>query len=314
MPAAGKTIIIGTRGSKLALCQAEWVRDRLRETAPDHSFELRVIKTRGDKILDTPLAKIGGKGLFVKEIEEALLNGGIDLAVHSMKDMPSEIPAGLCVGAVPPRETPCDALISRGHIPFADLPAGARVGTSSLRRASQLSHLRPDITIVPLRGNIDTRLGKLETGEMDAIILAAAGLTRLGLADRITEYLDRGVMLPAVAQGALCVEIRSADERITPLVDFLNHAASRTTATAERAFLHRLEGGCQVPIAGLAALEDGTVVLEGLVADVDGTTMIRDRVSGPADTAAELGVELADRLLAAGGREILEALMAQDKE
>ncbi|MFO8047925.1 MAG: hydroxymethylbilane synthase [Desulfosudaceae bacterium] len=312
MPSSNKEIIIGTRGSKLALCQANWVKDRLREKFPERDCRLRVIKTRGDKIIDTPLAKIGGKGLFVKEIEEALLNREIDLAVHSMKDMPSAIPEGLSVGAVPRRESPCDALISAGHTGFSDLPPGVRVGTSSLRRASQLCHARPDVVIVPLRGNVDTRLSKLEQRQMDAIILAAAGLTRLGLADRITEQLDQEVVLPAVAQGALCLEIRTNDEIVLPLVETLDHADSRTAVTAERAFLHRLEGGCQVPIAGLATVVGETLSMRGLVADLSGTTIIRDAVTGPRDKAAELGINLADKLLAAGAGEILSALMEAD--
>ncbi|MDY6903935.1 MAG: hydroxymethylbilane synthase [Thermodesulfobacteriota bacterium] len=303
------SIKIGTRGSKLALWQAEWVKARLEENCPQCRAELVVIKTRGDKILDTPLAKIGGKGLFVKEIEEALLDGRIDLAVHSMKDMPGDIPPGLCIGAVPDRETPFDALIASNQTPFPDLPGGARIGTSSLRRASQLLYTRPDLTIVPLRGNIDTRLSKLDSGEMDAVILAAAGLTRLGFGNRITQYMDKTVMLPAVAQGALCIEIRENDLLIQPIVSTLEHRETRIAVTGERAFLRRLEGGCQVPMAAFAEIDGNTVSIEGLVADLDGSRLIRDHVSGNPEAAAELGVELAEKLLSVGAREILDTIM-----
>ncbi|MDY6824105.1 MAG: hydroxymethylbilane synthase [Thermodesulfobacteriota bacterium] len=306
-------IRIGTRGSKLALWQAEWVKARLEENCPQCRAELAVIKTRGDKILDTPLAKIGGKGLFVKEIEEALLDGRVDLAVHSMKDMPGEIPQGLCIGAVPVRETPYDALISRNHIRFDDLPEGACIGTSSLRRSSQLRHIRPDIAIAPLRGNIDTRLSKLETGEMDAVILAAAGLTRLGFGDRITEHMDQTHMLPAVAQGALCVEIRENDPDIQPIVDTLEHRETRIAVTGERAFLRRLEGGCQVPMAAFARLDGDRISIDGLVADLDGSRVIKDSVAGTTDRAADLGIELAEKLLAAGAGEILNSIIENNE-
>jgi hydroxymethylbilane synthase len=224
---AGGTITIGTRGSQLALWQANWVKDALESHHPDLTVNLATIKTKGDKILDVPLAKVGGKGLFVKEIEEALLNGRIDLAVHSMKDMPADIPVGLCIGAIPEREEPHDVLIARSGQPLDRLVHGARVGTSSLRRSAQLLRARPDIVIVPLRGNLDTRLKKLESGSMDAIVLAAAGVRRLGLADRITEIIDGSVMLPAVGQGALCIEIRENDPRIAPLVAVLDHSSTR---------------------------------------------------------------------------------------
>ncbi len=233
---AGSTITIGTRGSQLALWQANWVKDAIRSQHPDLAVELAIIKTKGDKILDVPLAKVGGKGLFVKEIEEALLVGRIDLAVHSMKDMPAEIPAGLCIGAIPEREEPRDVLITRSGLRLDRLKQGARVGTSSLRRPAQLLYVRPDITIVPLRGNLDTRLKKLESECMDAIVLAAAGVRRLGLEDRITQILDEAIMLPAVGQGALCIEIREGDPRVAPMVAHMDDLASRSGDGRTRVF------------------------------------------------------------------------------
>jgi len=305
-----QTIRIGTRGSQLALWQSEWVKSRLLETFPGCSVELEVIKTTGDKITDVPLAKVGGKGLFVKEIEEALLAGRVDLAVHSMKDMPTELPPGLCIGAVPMRENPRDALVSRSNMAFPDLPRSARVGTSSLRRASQILHIRPDIEIVPLRGNIDTRLRKLDTGDMDAVILAAAGLLRLGFEKRITQYLDTSIMLPAVAQGALCIETRENDGAVA-MVKPLNHDGTHTAIIAERAFLKRLEGGCQVPMAAFAQIDGQTISIRGLVADVDGKTVVQSTVSGPCRAAADLGTRLAEDLLQQGAKQILETLTGQ---
>ena len=250
-----KIIKIGTRGSKLALWQANWVKTALTAGHPSLSVELVPIKTKGDKILDVALAKVGGKGLFVKEIEEALLNGHIDLAVHSMKDMPAEIPDGLCIGAIPRRETPQDVLISRKGLPLSQLGQNARIGTSSLRRTAQLLYVRPDLVILPLRGNLDTRLKKLEAENLDAIILAAAGVKRLGIEYRITEYLDEKVMLPAVGQGALCIEIRENDPEVESITTLLEHHETRTVVMGERAFLNRLEGGCQVPIAAHGKIE-----------------------------------------------------------
>ena len=303
-----KTIKIGTRGSKLALWQANWVKSALNAGNTSIAVELVPIKTKGDKIQDVPLAKVGGKGLFVKEIEDALLNGRIDLAVHSMKDMPSEIPDGLCVGAIPEREIPQDVLISKKGLLLHDLMPGARIGTSSLRRSSQLLHARPDLVILPLRGNLDTRLKKLETENLDAIILAAAGVKRLGLENRITEYLDENVMLPAVGQGALCIEIRQNDPEIEPIIAALNHQQSWTVVMGERAFLNRLEGGCQVPIAAHGKIEKNTFTLCGLVASVDGTTVIKETLSGHEDSSESIGVNLADRLLSMGAKTIMENL------
>ena len=303
-----RPIIIGTRGSQLALWQANWVRSALGKRFPDATVELEVIKTKGDKILDVALAKVGGKGLFVKEIEEALLSGRIDVAVHSMKDMPADIPEGLCIGAVPERENPLDVLITRTGGGLSALPQGARVGTSSLRRGAQLRHRRPDLRICTLRGNLDTRLRKLETENLDAIVLAAAGVRRMGLAERVSEYLAADVMLPAVGQGALCIEVRREDDRIAPLAAALDHSATRTVVAGERAFLKRLEGGCQVPIAAHGTLDGGQLTLAGLVAGVDGKPLIRQSHSGPAAAPETIGIELAERLLSLGAREILETL------
>ncbi len=305
-----KTIKIGTRGSLLALWQADWVKDALLAHHADLNIELVIIKTKGDKILDTPLAKVGGKGLFVKEIETAMLDAEIDLAVHSMKDMPAFIPEGLQIGAIPLRENPHDVLISHPRNPCAlsQLDDSARIGTCSLRRAAQLLHFRPDFKIVPLRGNLGTRLKKLESENMDAIVLAAAGVLRLELADRITEYLDEAIMLPAVGQGALCIESRSDDPVIEPLIRHLNHPSTHLVVTGERAFLNHLEGGCQVPIAAHGHTDGQTFTLTGLVAAADGQTLIKDTVSGPAQNSASIGVELAQHLLAQGARTILDEL------
>lgn len=307
----GATVTIGTRGSKLALWQANWIKARIEELHPGTSVVLEIIKTKGDKILDVPLAKVGGKGLFVKEIEEALLDGRIDIAVHSMKDMPAEIPAGLCIGAVPERETPVDVLIARENKALRELGPSPRIGTSSLRRAAQLRLCRPDVRITPLRGNLDTRMRKLDEGEMDAIVLAAAGVKRLGLADRVTEYLAPDIMLPAVGQGALCVETRVDDPKIGPVIRPLEHAVSRWAVLAERAFLAKLEGGCQVPIAGHATLQGEQLSITGLVADLDGQTVVKETLEGPAETAASIGLALAEKLLQQGARTILDSLQTE---
>jgi len=306
-----KTLKIGTRGSVLALWQAEWVRARLESLHPDLEVDIIKIKTTGDKILDVPLAQVGGKGLFVKEIETALLDKRIDLAVHSMKDMPAEVPPGLCIGAVPERETPLDVLISRDGYGFDALPEGARVGTSSLRRSAQLRHHRPDVRVHPLRGNLDTRLRKLESENLHAIILAAAGVRRLGLEDRVTEYIPESLMLPAIGQGALSIEIRQDDETVRELIAPLNHRETRLAVDAERAFLARLEGGCQVPIAGMAGVAGEEITLTGMVAEIDGSVLIREAGSGPVEKRVELGIELADRLLEKGGKEILQKVYGQ---
>jgi hydroxymethylbilane synthase len=302
------TLILGTRGSKLALQQSQWFQARLHEVAPDVQVTLRKIQTSGDKIVDVPLAKIGGKGLFVKEIEEALLAGEIDLAVHSMKDVPAQLPDGLEILCVPPREDARDALVSRDGRRFMDLPQGARLGTASLRRQAQLLNARPDLCIDMLRGNLDTRLRKLKEGQFDAIVLAAAGLHRLAWAQEITEYLDPVVSLPAIGQGALGIEGRGEDHFVRSILDRLNDQTTETAVTAERAFLYRLEGGCQVPIAAHATLSDGQLTLDGLVASVDGKTIIRDEIRGKSGEAYALGVQLAERLLARGGDKILREI------
>ncbi len=306
-----KVVRIGTRGSPLAVWQAEWIRSRLVALHPQYEAELTKIKTTGDKITDVPLAQVGGKGLFVKEIETALLEGRIDIAVHSMKDMPAEIPPGLCISAMPERENPLDVLISRNGQPFEDLPKGARLGSSSLRRAAQVRHVRPDITVHPLRGNLDTRIRKLETAGLDAIVVAAAGVKRLGLKAHITEYLPEAIMLPAIGQGALAIETREDDDSIRRLIAPLDHRETRLAVKSERAFLARLEGGCQVPIAARAKIVGDELELTGLVAEVDGSVLLRETITGPVEQHEKLGVELADRLLKKGGREILENILGR---
>jgi hydroxymethylbilane synthase len=299
------SLIIGTRGSKLALWQAEWIQARLKAIAPDVSVMLQTIKTSGDRFTDVPLAMIGGKGLFVKEIEDALLNRDIDLAVHSMKDVPTVLPDGLEILCIPPREDPRDALISREAVPLGRLAQGARVGTSSLRRQSQLLHHRPDLRIQMLRGNLDTRLRKLRDGEFDAIVLAAAGLKRMGWLDQVTEYLPFEVSLPAIGQGALGLEGRRDDRFMRELLKELEDLPARTAVTAERALLARLEGGCQVPIAAHAEIKGNTLTMDGVIASVDGRRLLRERIDGPQSDAQALGTRLAERLLAKGGDRIL---------
>ncbi|NKB81612.1 MAG: hydroxymethylbilane synthase [Nitrospirales bacterium] len=299
------SLVIGTRGSRLALWQAEWVQRCLQKLAPDLSITLQRIQTSGDKIVDVPLAKIGGKGLFVKEIEEALLAGDIDLAVHSMKDVPSVLPDGLAILCVPEREDPRDALISRTGQGVEHLAPHANIGTSSLRRQAQLLYHRSDFQIHMLRGNLDTRLKKLHDGQFDAIVLAAAGLHRLGWREQITEYLSPTMSLPAIGQGALGLEGRQDDIFVTNLLAQLEHPPTRMVVDAERAFLTRLEGGCQVPIGGHAVYRDNQLCLDGLVASIDGKQMIRDTLSGPLTQAEQLGMQLAEQLLDRGGRTIL---------
>jgi len=299
-------IRIGTRGSQLALWQANWIKEQLIKKHPELTVQIHTIKTTGDKILDVPLAKVGGKGLFVKEIEEAMLDASIDIAVHSMKDVPTELPEGLAIVAVPQREDPRDAVLGRDKTPILELPRGAKIGTSSLRRQAQLLAARPDFDIEPLRGNINTRLRKLREGMYDAIILASAGVRRLGWQNEVTEIIPPDVMLPAIGQGALGIEARLDDEDTLGRISFLNDEVTGSCVAAERAFLHRLEGGCQVPIAAYAEREGDQIRLTGLVGSVDGTSIIRDSDQGPAAEAARLGDALATRILEAGGRQILE--------
>lgn len=309
---AAKTHLrLGTRGSALALAQATAVQQQLMAHHPGLTVDLVIIKTTGDKIQDVPLAKIGGKGLFTKEIELALLAGEIDLGVHSLKDVPTEVPAGLVLGAVPPRAEPRDVFISRQHQSIQEIPPGGRLGTGSLRRRAQLLHWRPDLEIVPLRGNVDTRLRKMNELGLDGLILAAAGLQRLGRAAEITTVLEPEIMLPAIGQGALGLEYRADDRATHELVAVLDDPATRLAVTAERAFLARLEGGCQVPLAAYARLEGGTLVLDGLIADLEGRRFYRERLQGPAAAARDLGVELAEILLARGGRKILAEIYGQ---
>ncbi|PJA78175.1 MAG: hydroxymethylbilane synthase [Nitrospirae bacterium CG_4_9_14_3_um_filter_51_5] len=302
------TLIVGTRGSQLAIWQAEWVQRQLKALAPNISVILKRIQTSGDKIQDVPLAKIGGKGLFVKEIEEALLRRDIDLAVHSMKDVPSELPEGLEIVCVPEREDPRDALIAREGHTLATLPVGARVGTSSLRRQAQLLHVRPDLEIAMLRGNVGTRLRKVREGHFDAIILAASGLKRLGWEQEVTEYLSVDVSLPAIGQGSLGMEGRKDDTLVRELVAQFEHRPTRIAVTAERALLAGLEGGCQVPIAGYATLQGDTLTLDGLVASLDGKRYIRQVVSGPAEEAECIGTRVAEQLLDGGAQPILQEI------
>jgi hydroxymethylbilane synthase len=300
-----KHIKIGTRGSLLATTQSTWVKKQIETEHPGITVDLVKIVTKGDKILDVPLAKVGGKGLFVKEIEEALLRKDVDLAVHSMKDVPSELPAELHLGIIPPRENPHDAFISAKFPRFDALPQGATVGTSSLRRRAQIAALRSDLEIVDLRGNLDTRLRKLDEGKFQAIILAAAGLNRLGMSSRATGYFTSEEMLPAVGQGALGIELRKDDTELLAGLSFLNDDNTAVAVAAERAFLYRLEGGCQVPIGAFAEVHEGQVKLTGLVASVDGKEVLKDSISGPDAEAQQVGTELANKLLDMGGREIL---------
>lgn len=304
-----KNIKIGTRGSPLALWQSAWVREALAGRSPRLEIELVIIKTSGDKIQDVPLADLGGKGLFVKEIEEALLEKRIDLAVHSLKDMPGELPQGLIIGAIPVREDPRDVLISRDRMLLKDIPGQKKIGTGSLRRKAQLLHFRPDLQIVPLRGNLDTRLKKLESEDLAGIILAAAGIHRIGLKDRISQYLDLDISLPAVGQGALALEIREGDLRLQELVDAIHHQATAICTQAERALLNRLQGGCQIPIAGHAWIQGQQIILKGLIAGLDGGKLIKDQLEGPLTDPTSLGIRLAERLLKAGGQEILEGVL-----
>lgn len=324
-----QALVLGTRGSKLALTQSEQIAALLRAAHPNLNVELQIITTKGDRILDVALSAVGDKGLFVKEIETALLAGEVDLAVHSCKDMPSVLPDGLVLAAFPPRVDPRDVLVFPAQDgarlttattnPLDLLPLGATVGTSSLRRACQLRALRPDLRILDVRGNVDTRLRKLDEGEYDAIILAAAGLSRLGLSQRISQPLPPEVMLPAVAQGTLAIEARADDTETLSLLAFLDDPATRVAALAERAFLRRLEGGCQVPIAAHAALDNATRAtdqpgqpvlpaicrLHGLVGALDGSVMVRGEKAGDASNPELLGITLAEELLARGADELL---------
>lgn len=308
-----KTIRIGTRGSKLALWQANFIKSEIESLFPKFDVELNIIKTTGDRVTDRPLAMIGGKGLFVKEIETALLNNDIDLAVHSMKDMPGELPYGLIIGAIPKRENPFDVLISRDKALLANYKKGTKIGTSSLRRASQIKHIRPDVTIESIRGNLDTRIKKLKSGEYDAIVLAAAGLIRLGQKNEITEYLDETIMLPAVGQGALCIETRKNDKNIALIMEKLNHLETQICVTGERAFLKQIEGSCHIPVACFGKIAGNEVVLTAVVASVDGTKLIKEQMISPINEVKNYGQMLANQVLQKGGKKILESLNLNDE-
>ena len=304
-------IIIGSRGSQLALWQANWVKSQLENLHGNADISIRVITTSGDKIKDVPLSKIGGKGLFVKEIEEALLAKEIDLAVHSMKDVPIEIPSQLEISIITKRENPLDALISKNGIKLADLPQGATIGTSSLRRSSQLLNHRNDFKIHPLRGNVDTRLKKVEEGKYDAILLASAGLNRLGWSNRITEEISHEIIIPAMGQGALGIETRLGDTKTYDFISSLNHEQTNYEVSAERALVGKLDGGCQVPIGAYAKTEDNLITLKGLVASLDRKIIHKSEIVGPIDDAINIGQDLGEELLKMGANEILEKLIQQ---
>ena len=302
------TIRIATRGSALALWQANWVRDRLMADDPHLAVELLILKTRGDKILDRALSEVGGKGLFVKEIEEALLDGRAEVAVHSMKDLPAEIPVGLRLGAIPAREDPRDALVVAPGLAARDvasLPGGARVGTSSLRRVCQLKARRPDLELVPLRGNVDTRVRKVDAGELDAIVLACAGLKRLGHGARITAALPTAESLPAIGQGALAIECRVDDPETLARLHKLDDRATAQAVTAERAFLRRLQGDCKTPLAAHAVVDGARLTIEGLVGAPDGSKLLRHALEGTAEDGEAVGLALAEELLARGADRLL---------
>ncbi len=304
----GRQLTIATRRSPLALWQAHYVRDRLQEQHPGLQVELLTLSTQGDRILDTPLAKVGGKGLFVKELEKAMLDGKADIAVHSMKDVPVEFPEGLELAVICPREDPADALVSNHHESLDSLPEGALVGTSSYRRQCQIRNLRPDLKVHDLRGNVGTRLGKLDAGDYDAIILAAAGLIRLDLAERIRERLDYSTCLPAVGQGAVGVECRSDDQDVARLLACLHHEETAVRVRAERAVNNRLHGGCQVPLAAFAELRGDKLLLRGRVGEVDGSVLLKSQQEGYAGDREALGVSVAEDLLSRGADRILAAL------
>lgn len=307
----GRRVVVGTRGSALALEQTGIVVSALKKRWPDHRFEVVKIKTIGDKILDVALAKIGDKGLFTKELEIALLNKEIDLAVHSMKDVPTVLPEGLVIGAVLPREYPGDVLVSLTGTVLDFLPPRARVGTSSLRRQAQLKNYRPDLIITPVRGNVPTRLNRLKSGDFDAIVLAWAGLARLGLESYVTQRLPYSICLPAVSQGAIGIEVRAGDPEIERIIGVLDDAGSRAQVFAERAFMRRLEGGCQVPVGALASTADEELTIEGVVCDLEGQRLVRGAESGSVFQAEDVGVRLAEKLLNMGAEEILESIRGE---
>ncbi|HON99370.1 MAG TPA: hydroxymethylbilane synthase [Syntrophales bacterium] len=299
------TVRIGTRGSPLALAQTEWVRRKIEERHPRLKVETVIIKTKGDIMQDVALVRIGGKGVFVKEIEDALLKGEIDLAVHSLKDVPAELPEGLVIAVTPEREDPRDVLVSRGNVKFERLRRGARIGTSSLRRRCQLLAVYPDLEIVPLRGNLDTRLRKVEVENLDGVVVAAAGMRRMGWLGRVSHFLPPETLLPAVGQGVLAIETRAGDAGLIEDLQFLHSPRTGREAGAERAFLRRLGGGCQLPVAALAEEKGDSMVVRGLLGSPDGRLVIRREVRGPAHDYLSLGERLAEEILAGGGKGIL---------
>jgi hydroxymethylbilane synthase len=298
-------VVIGTRGSDLALWQANFVKDSLAEHFPDDLFEIKVIHTTGDQVLDRALSKIGDKGLFTRQIEEALLDGQIDIAVHSLKDLQTEQPPGLTIGAVCERETPNDVLISKTGGTIDDLPRGATVATGSLRRRSQLLHYRTDLKIEEIRGNVPTRLKKFHESDVDGMVLAFAGIHRLGLGGNISQLIPFEIMLPAVGQGAVAIEIRDGDKRVEGVVASIDHRTTHICTTAERAFLRRLEGGCQVPIGAFSSLDGEHLTLEGMVGTLDGTVGFRERLTGSSQDAETIGIRLANSLIEMGARDLL---------
>jgi len=298
--------VIGSRGSELALWQADFVKTRLESLFTEQEFEIKVIRTTGDQLLDIALSKIGDKGLFTRQIETALLNGEIDFAVHSLKDLQTVQPDGLLIGAVCDRETANDVFISKRHKSIDELPAGARVATGSLRRKSQLLNFRPDLEVVEIRGNVPTRLKKFQESDLDGLILAYAGIFRLGLEKSVSQLIPFTVMLPAVGQGAVAVEIREGDGEVLELAAKLESGPTRVCITAERSFLRRLEGGCQVPIGAYATIDGGNLYLEGMVGSLDGNVIFRESISGGTVEAEELGTRLAERLIEKGAAELLE--------
>lgn len=308
-----RKIIVGTRKSNLAVTQTEWVINELKKAGVPNEFETKKIVTKGDQILDVTLSKVGGKGLFVKEIEQAMYENEIDFAVHSMKDMPSVMPEGLTIASIPERADNRDAYIAKDHVKLSDLPEGAIVGTSSLRRAAQILATRPDVTIKSVRGNIETRLRKLKEEDYDAIILAVAGMQRAGWDENIiTEYLDPEVCLPAVGQGALAIECRESDSEIVEMLAKINNDYTTTTVTAERTFLKLLEGSCQVPIAGYAYLEEDEIILTALVSSADGKTILTDTVRGNDPVA--VGKEAAKKLIARGAKDLVDEVKEELNE
>jgi len=298
--------VIGSRGSELALWQADFVKTRLESLFTEQEFEIKVIRTTGDQLVDIALSKIGDKGLFTRQIETALLNGEIDFAVHSLKDLQTVQPDGLLIGAVCDRETANDVFISKRHKSIDDLPLGARVATGSLRRKSQLLNFRPDLEIVEIRGNVPTRLKKFQESNLDGLILAYAGIFRLGLEKSVSQLIPFSVMLPAVGQGAVAVEIREGDGEVLDLAAKLESGPTRVCVTAERSFLRRLEGGCQVPIGAYATIDSGNLHLEGMVGSLDGSVIFRESITGGTDEAEELGTRLAEQLIKKGAAELLE--------